>query len=568
MLFKSYFNPFTGKLQKIFDGTIVAIKGGVTTRNDLPLSGNSRGDARISSDDGHMHIWISDSSSGTLSDWDNQGDIIDILWASISGKPSSDPTDIDDAVSKKHNHANKSLLDTYTQTETDLADAVSKKHEHSNKTLLDSYDQTNVNLSDAVSKKHTQDTDQKLDEGGSDEVAVSEVDTAIYNIIAKEFRFAILNSLAKYNIIDGIVDSYEDESAVDNVASTNEYYYSADKKYGPDQGISDNYKLILSLNGADGATETEDRSNSAHPITFVGGAELDTAQKKWGTASFLSSDRLSGDYLSIPDSADWDVFSATETEWTIDFWIKLSSTSDFQYPMAQYEDADNRWMMYHYPTNGISLMLKSGASNIISMTSNDDGKITDNDWHHVMLYRNGSTYGIYVDGIQSSYLSDASTDTFTGPLYISYNGAAGINGWMDEVRIYKGNLFGANPDAGLTDTITVPTAETPSNPTNLTLISETFTAKAEASVARIALLEEDVDSITLNTDLLLYVTRDGGTTWSQITLTEVADYDANKRILVGKVDISGQPSGTSMEYKVVTANLKNLYIHATAVVWA
>lgn len=36
-----------------------------------------------------------------------------------------------------HTHANKALLDTYTQTETNLADAVAKKHEHTNKTVLD-----------------------------------------------------------------------------------------------------------------------------------------------------------------------------------------------------------------------------------------------------------------------------------------------------------------------------------------------------------------------------------------------------------------------------------------------
>ena len=36
-----------------------------------------------------------------------------------------------------HEHANKELLDTYTQTEADLADAVTKKHEHTNATVLD-----------------------------------------------------------------------------------------------------------------------------------------------------------------------------------------------------------------------------------------------------------------------------------------------------------------------------------------------------------------------------------------------------------------------------------------------
>lgn len=36
-----------------------------------------------------------------------------------------------------HTHANKALLDTYTQTEANLADAVAKKHTHANATELD-----------------------------------------------------------------------------------------------------------------------------------------------------------------------------------------------------------------------------------------------------------------------------------------------------------------------------------------------------------------------------------------------------------------------------------------------
>ena len=39
--------------------------------------------------------------------------------------------------SARHSHANKALLDTYTQTEVDIADAISKEHTHSNKATLD-----------------------------------------------------------------------------------------------------------------------------------------------------------------------------------------------------------------------------------------------------------------------------------------------------------------------------------------------------------------------------------------------------------------------------------------------
>ena len=44
---------------------------------------------------------------------------------------------VDGNTTARHTHANKTLLDTYTQTETNLADAVTKKHSHSNKEVLD-----------------------------------------------------------------------------------------------------------------------------------------------------------------------------------------------------------------------------------------------------------------------------------------------------------------------------------------------------------------------------------------------------------------------------------------------
>ena len=46
-------------------------------------------------------------------------------------------TRVDALEAASHTHRNKALLDTYTQTEENLADAVSKKHEHTNKTVLD-----------------------------------------------------------------------------------------------------------------------------------------------------------------------------------------------------------------------------------------------------------------------------------------------------------------------------------------------------------------------------------------------------------------------------------------------
>jgi len=101
----------------------------------------------------------------------------------------------------------------------------------------------------------------------------------------------------------------------------------------------------------------------------------------------------------------------------------------------------------------------------------------------------------------------------------------------------------------------------------MTLLSNSQTAEAVPTSARLVLFEEDVDSVTLNTDLKAYVSRDNGTTYSQVTLEDEGNYITTARILQGVVDISGQPSGTNIKYKVETLNNKDLKIHGTAVSW-
>lgn len=47
-----------------------------------------------------------------------------------------------DAISLKHGHENKALLDTYDQTNEDIEDAVNQKHSHSNKSVLDKWSES------------------------------------------------------------------------------------------------------------------------------------------------------------------------------------------------------------------------------------------------------------------------------------------------------------------------------------------------------------------------------------------------------------------------------------------
>ena len=74
----------------------------------------------------------------------------------LTGISSTDVSNWDSAHSKAHEHSNKDLLDTYTQTETDLADAVSKKHSHTNADVLDGITSADTqNWDNAAASAHT-----------------------------------------------------------------------------------------------------------------------------------------------------------------------------------------------------------------------------------------------------------------------------------------------------------------------------------------------------------------------------------------------------------------------------
>ena len=124
--------PVPGEdLQFIFEGSLVQIKTSVATYNDLPITGNTENDLRITQDTDRMYTWSIASASGNLSDWTDIGQSISLDWSAITGKPTSSVADIDDAVAKKHTQGTDQKLDNGGPNEVavvDVKDAVDKKH--------------------------------------------------------------------------------------------------------------------------------------------------------------------------------------------------------------------------------------------------------------------------------------------------------------------------------------------------------------------------------------------------------------------------------------------------------
>lgn len=214
---------------------------------------------------------------------------------------------------------------------------------------------------------------------------------------------------------------------------------------GEDANFSSNV-LLLPFDGADAATVTTDESCSNHQLTFANNAQLDTTEKKFGTAS-IKFDGVN-DYVSIPDSADWILGTG---QFTIEFWFKFSSYAGAGTPLfiGQFGQAGGTqvWAIVG-PEVGAEdkclFFFHDGALAILTGTR-AAGNFAFGTWYHVAVDRDVSNViRIYFDGVVSGSVTDAANiRDLNQPFHIGQrDGAASgnenLDGWMDGVRIKKG----------------------------------------------------------------------------------------------------------------------------------
>ena len=144
-----------------------------------------------------------------------------------------------------------------------------------------------------------------------------------------------------------------------------------------------------------------------------------------------------------------------------------------------------------------------------------------------------------------------------------------VDGVMDEFEDEAGVDTGNSANESYDSTNDLYTQTTNGD---LTLISAAVTAAtADPLSARLVIFEQDIDSITINVDLKGFVSRDNGSTYSEFTLTDEGDYVSGKQIWAGSVDISGQPSGSAMRWKIRgygnSGDAKEFNLHGVCLSW-
>jgi hypothetical protein len=214
-----------------------------------------------------------------------------------------------------------------------------------------------------------------------------------------------------------------------------------------------NVSLLLPFDGADGATTTTDESATGNPITFGGGAQIDTAQSKFGGSSALFNGGTS-DYILAPSSA-----LTLTGDYSIQFWIRLDDGIDSShsgYVFTSYDDtngdgADIR-VQANFDTAAqairasifVDIFDSSGsrATNLNTPTSeNIATRLVPGQWQYVEITRSSGSVYVFIDGSLEASGPDFRTPSQSDP-WLQIGGSndayGSISGHIDDLRITNG----------------------------------------------------------------------------------------------------------------------------------
>ena len=195
-------------------------------------------------------------------------------------------------------------------------------------------------------------------------------------------------------------------------------------------------KLLLPFNGSNGATSTTDSSNSNNSVTFVGTAQISTAQSKFGSSSMLFDG--DSDYLTVTNSS-FSALNASGATLTIEFWVYFNSISGQQDFVVNYANS-----------SGGLVIRKNNSGNVLGVNLSGDGAditgttaLSAGQWYHVALSGSSGSYKLFLNGTQegSTYTGSLGAGSSTyqiGAFYWSGSLYGPLNGYLDDMRFTAG----------------------------------------------------------------------------------------------------------------------------------
>lgn len=212
-------------------------------------------------------------------------------------------------------------------------------------------------------------------------------------------------------------------------------------------GIDSDAVLALHCDGTDGSTTFTDSSTTPHTITATNGAKVSTADVKFGTGSgvFDGTD----DFLTTPDSADWDMDSGL---FTIDFWVRFDESFTHETELRglfQQHVSNINFIHCYAQHNRVTFWMyesSTGYSVYARGYVPTDSWITGK-WYHISIVRGwgggANTVAVTIDGkatTPATAVGDMPNLAAAFEIGRFYGGSAYyyLHGNIDEFRVSKG----------------------------------------------------------------------------------------------------------------------------------
>ena len=334
------------------------------------------------------------------------------------------------------------------------------------------------------------------------------------NIMMNAFYISISGSLSYHGMTDGVIDAFEDTDGIGS--NTNMQHDAVNKLYSVvPSGYSANYPVAYNTTYVKGLSS----GSQAQPVHQTFNPALSLTGSSSGTQW---------------DSGHTGVLQAN---------IQIDCGASYALDRIYYQAA-------HYSGAPGSIGIKDftlwGTDNAGAFAVETYG--VDTNWNQITPADLSQTYfnqHVAADQSDPRYITIANQTAAYQYWRLKISTAYGDN-HIENRHIEFQSL---NPSAGGS------------------LISVASTALSAPSSVRVNLYEEDITEIALNTDLIISVSRDGGTTWTAAALVITGTYEPGKNILSATVDVSGQPSGTSMKWKAVIASTKDCKLRGVGLTW-
>ncbi|GEM_PF-2524476 len=204
-------------------------------------------------------------------------------------------------------------------------------------------------------------------------------------------------------------------------------------------GLDSYTKLLLHSDGANNSTTFTDSASSPKTMTANGNAKISTAQSKFGGSSAVFDGN--GDFVSTPDSADWDLGSG---DFTIDYWIRYPATPNYTAVLGQWNGATSQksWLLEHIGTAAMGFYYSTTGSDQSSVSFAWTPSVDT--WYHCAMVRSGTNMLFFVNGTQVGTAQSIGAATFfnsSDQFQIGQqeaNTGTSVNAYIDEVRVSKG----------------------------------------------------------------------------------------------------------------------------------